>query len=117
MIKPGSWEEHQRKRIYDVLNSKETFQIIGLVNSSDFADPQYHWQIFRFLCRSSSGGFVLAIEMHQFPESWWGSEPCSKDTFFSCDLIDLTQEEADQYRFVLKQTFDNPQFIRPPLIL
>ena len=117
MIPLDSWEEHRRQRIYDILKSEETFQVIGIVNSSDFADPLYHWQLFRFLCRSSYGGYVLAKEMHQFPESWWGSEPCSRDTFFSCDLIDLTREEADQYRFILKQTFDNPQFQKPPLIL
>ena len=117
MIPLSSWEELSRRRTYSILDSTETFRVLGLVGSKDFADPQYHWQLFTFLCVSSRGGYVLAKEMHQFPESWWNSEPCSRDTFFSLDLIDLNQEEAGQYRLILKQTYENPQFQKPPLIL
>lgn len=114
---PLSWnEELSRKRVYSILDSPETFKVIGIVDSKQYQDPQYRWQLFVFLCQSSRGNYVLAKEMHQFPGDCW-SESFSKDSFFSLDLIDLSQEEADQYRFLCKQILNNQQFQKPPLIL
>ena len=104
-------------RVYDRLNSDEMFRVIGVVSSKDYSDSLYQWSLFVFLCVSSSGGYVLAKETHQFmadSDSLWSY---GEDSLFGLDLIDLTQEEADQYRFILKQTYENPQFQKPPLIL
>ena len=114
MIPLSQSEEASRARVYERLRSKETFRIIGLVSINRFSDPQYRWEIYRYLCYSSEHGYVHARETHQFPGEGW-SEPAGNDTFFSLYLVDLTQEEADQYRFILQKTFQNQPFRKPPL--
>ena len=114
---PFSWrEELSRKRVYDRLGSSETFKVIGFVGNKIFSDSQESNELFTFLCLSSKGNYVLVKEMHQFPESCWDMS-CSDETLYSVDVIDLTQEEADQYRFLLKQTYKDQPFQKPPLIL
>ena len=117
MIPLEPWEELKRQRCFSMSDSTETFKVVGIVNSSCFSDPLYEWQLFRFLCLSSEGGYVLAKEMHQFPADGCSSVPLDRESFFSCDLIDLTREESDQYRSLLKHIYEDPQFQRPPLIL
>ena len=117
MIPLTQWEELARRRVYDRLKSRETFRVIGIVSSKDFSDSVYQWSVFVFLCASSSGGYVLAKETHQFPAD--SSSMCSygEDSLYGLDLIDLTQEEADQYRFLLKQTRQDEDFRKPPLFV
>ena len=113
---PFSWQEElRRKRVYDRLGSRETFKVIGVVSSREFSDPMYRWQSFSMLCLSSQGGYVLAMEMHQFPNEGCWSESFSEDSFYSLDLIDLTQEEADRFRLLIKQPWENTKFLKPPL--
>ena len=113
---PLTWrEELSRRRVYDRLNSRETFRVIGVVSSKDYTDSQEQSTLFEFLCVSSSGGYVLAKEMHVFPADSSYSGSYGEDSFYGLDLIDLTQEEADQYRFILKQTWNDTQFRKPPL--
>lgn len=114
MIPLSEWEELARRRVYSRLESRETFKLIGVVSFKEFSDSMYRWQLFSLLCLSSRGGYVLAKEMHEFPgESWSGT--IGEDTFNSLDLIDLTQEEADQYRLLVKQPLENTEFQKPPL--
>ena len=115
MIPLDSWEKLSRTRVYDRLNSRETFRVIGVVSSKEFSDSLYQWSVFEFLCVSSSGGYVLARETHQFEADSSSSVPYGEDSFYGLDLIDLTQEEADQYRFLLKQTWEDESFCKPPL--
>ncbi len=113
---PLTWrEELSRRRVYDRLESREMFRVIGVVSSKDSSDSSYQWSLFVFLCVSSSGGYVLAKETHQFPADSSCSYPYGEDSFYGLDLIDLTQEEADQYRFLLKQTWEDSSFRKPPL--
>lgn len=114
MIPLSQFEELSRKRIYDTMRSQETFRIIGPLGFKSFSDPQYRWEVYRYLCLSSEYGYVLAIETHQFPGDCW-SESVSADSFCWLELVDLTQEEADQYRFILQRTFQNQSFQKPPL--
>ena len=114
MIPLSQSEEIARARVYERMRSKETFRIIGLVGINSFSDPQYHWEVYSYLCLSSENGYVQAREVHQFPGDNW-NEPVSSDTFFSLQLVDLTQEEADQYRFILQKTFQDQPFRKPPL--
>ena len=86
----STWrEELARKRIYSRLDSRETFQFIGVLGSKRFEDPQYRWKSFTMLCRSSRGNYVLTKETHQFPGDC-RDESTSLDTFYGLDLIDLT---------------------------
>ena len=113
---PLTWrEEISRVRVYDRLNSREMFRVIGIVSSKDFSDSFYQWTLFEFLCVSSSGGYVLAKETHQFAADSSSTWSYGDDSFYGMDLIDLTQEEADQYRFILKQTWKDETFRKPPL--
>ena len=115
---PLTWrEELSRRRVYDRLESRETFRVIGVVSSRDFSDSCCQWTVFEFLCASSFGGYVLAKETHQFPADSSFSCPFGEDSFYGLDLIDLTQEEADQYRFLLKQTWEDSSFRKPPLFM
>ena len=115
---PLTWrEELSRVRVYDRLKSSETFRIIGVVSSRDFSDSLYQWSLFVFLCVSSSGGYVLAKGTHQFDADSGSLWSYDDDSFYGLDLIDLTQEEADQYRFILKQTWNDGSFRKPPLFV
>ncbi len=114
MIPLSEWEELARERVYDRLESRETFKPIGIVRSKSFSDSQFRWEQFVFLCLSSQGNYVLAKETHQFPEGRT-SIPFGKDSFFSIDVIDLSQEEADQYRFLIRTPLPNQRYRKPPL--
>ena len=109
-------EELFRGRTYSMLDSRETFQFIGVLSTKHYEDPQYRWKLFVILCRSSRGNYVLAKEMHQFPGDGW-DETVSRDTFFSLTLIDLTQEEADECLAGLKQIVKDRPFQKPPLFI
>ena len=114
MIPLSQSEEASRARVYERMRSKETFRVIGLVGINSFSDPLYRWEVYRYLCFSSEYGYVQAKETHQFPGDCW-SEPAGPDSFFSFNLVDLTQEEADQYRFILRKAFTDQPFRKPPL--
>ncbi len=110
-----TWQEElSRRRCYSMLDSRETFQLIGVLSFKEFRDPQYRWNLFVLLCRSSRGNYVLAKEMHQFPGDSW-DEPLGCDSFYSLDLIDLTQEEADECLSGIQEPLKDLPFQRPPL--
>ena len=114
MIPLSQSEEASRTRVYERMCSKEILRIIDLVGINRFSDPRYRWEIYRYLCFTSEHGYVQVRETHQFPGDVW-SEPAGSDSFFSLFLVDLTQEEADQYRFILQKTFQDQPFRKPPL--
>ena len=116
MIPLSEWEVFARKRVYSRLDSRETFKPVGIVSYRSFSDSQYSWDLFSFLCLSSNGNYVLAQEMHQLPKDCQ-SIPFGKDTFYSLDVVDLSQEEADQYRFLIKEPLTGQQYCKPPLFV
>ena len=112
-----TWQEElSRRRCYSMLDSRETFRLIGTLSFKEFEDPHYRWNLFVLLCRSSRGNYVLAKEMHQFPGDC-RDEPISRDSFYSLDLIDLTQEEADECLSDIQEPLKDRPFRKPPLLI